>query len=161
MCRFTLITTLSLTLASLMISGCKNNSDDDSAVKNLKTATINISNVPFKLEVADNEQDRVMGLMYRSKLGRNEGMLFIFDYPQALTFHMNNCNIDLDGIFLDRNFRVLNVERMLYPRSGRSQYYRSSGPAQYVIELPLGTAARIDLKKGDKINISSIIDKTN
>lgn len=141
----------------MLFFGCDKKPDSETVDK-LDTVVVTINNEKFNLEVAVSEQDRIMGLMHRKTLGRNEGMIFVFDRPQYMTFHMNNCHIDLDGIFISSTNRVINVEFMQFPRSGTSELYRSHALAQYVIELPVGTAARLGLKRGDKLDLSPVFD---
>ena len=119
----------------------------------LESVKMEIAGEVFDVELAYTEDTRMIGMMHRHSIPKNSGMLFIFSYPQYLTFHMENCHIDLDGIFMTASGRILNIENMRFPRSGPTDLYHSKLPAKYVLELPAGTTARLSLRHNDKITI--------
>jgi uncharacterized membrane protein (UPF0127 family) len=113
----------------------------------------------IQLEVAETPQQQAMGLMYRSALPDNRGMLFEFASPQPVSFWMKNVPVALDMVFL---------------RKGVVQYIAASVPpctedpcATYgprtlidqVIELRSGRASELNLNKGDKVIINRIKPK--
>ena len=57
--------------------------------------------IELQVEIADNSFKRTLGLMFRSSLGENEGMLFIFPDEKQRAFWMLNTKIQLDAIFFD------------------------------------------------------------
>ncbi|MCK4265810.1 MAG: DUF192 domain-containing protein, partial [Thermoplasmata archaeon] len=67
------------------------------------------SNVTFTCEIADDSAERSEGLMYRTELASDHGMLFVFDHTQEVQFWMKNTLIPLDIIFIDNNGVVLNI----------------------------------------------------
>ena len=69
------------------------------------------------VEIAATDQERETGLMYRSHLGANDGMIFLFTHPQPLTFWMKNTEIPLDMIFADGSRAVLGTVEQAEPYS--------------------------------------------
>ena len=86
--------------------------------------------------------------MYREKLGRDDGMLFIYDEAAYQSMWMKNTLIPLSVAFLDRNGVILNIEDM-EPQTLDS--HMSAGPASYSIEANKGWFARKGVKPGDKV----------
>lgn len=152
----------------LVGTSCKDNTNDPPPSKpnsltqpsTLPTTTLDIAGETFTVELAYRQMDRTRGLMYRDKLEAQAGMLFIFERARPRTFHMANCLIDLDIAFLDAQGRIVNVLTMRKPApGGQSKLYHSAGPAQYALELPVGTAARLSLKAGQTITLNDRIRK--
>ena len=138
----------------IFINSCENEpAQSGPQPQQLESIKMDIAGETFDIELAYTEDTRMIGMMHRYSVPRNSGMLFSFKYPQPLTFHMENCHIDLDGIFLTASGRILNIENMKYPRTGKTQLYSSRLPAKYVLELPAGTCARLSLRPNDKITI--------
>lgn len=76
------------------------------------------------------------GLQFRNFLPENQGMLFVYESPQILTFWMKDTLIPLDIAFISEDGLVLNIDFM-NPDDGM-KYYRSAGPARYAIEVNQG-----------------------
>ena len=123
-------------------------------VKSLSTEDIEIGGEKFSLELAFTEEDRRQGLMFRKELPADRGMIFIFAESLQSPFHMANCLIDLDILFLRKDGTIVHITTMEAPPPGeRSQTYYSRDFYQYAIELPANTAERLQLKEGDKIRL--------
>lgn len=107
------------------------------------------------LEVADNDSERSEGLMNVTDLGRNEGMLFVFEDEEPRGFWMKNTLIPLDMIFLNEYREVINVETAR-PEPGVSEdnltVYRSERPAKYIVEVNAGFAENFSIVEGSKIS---------
>ncbi|HET8886832.1 MAG TPA: DUF192 domain-containing protein [Salinimicrobium sp.] len=101
------------------------------------------------VEVADNNYERQTGLMYRSSLGTNQGMIFIFEKEEPRGFYMKNTNIPLDLVFLDSEKKVVNIAKDAVPQS--METIRSTAPAKYVLEVNAGLSETWNLEAGDKI----------
>ncbi|HUO07467.1 MAG TPA: DUF192 domain-containing protein [Phycisphaerae bacterium] len=105
---------------------------------------------PFTLEIADTDEKRERGLMFRKSMAADHGMIFVFDVADNYRFWMKNTWIPLDIIFLDSAGKVIEIE----PRKAKDDTAMGPDePAKYVIELNAGTAETIGLKKGDPIDI--------
>jgi len=122
----------------------------DPAPMPFDTTDMTLKGKNFKIEVAETEAQEQRGLMYRTSMPDDHGMLFIFDKPDIINFWMHNTRIPLDIIFLDKDGKVLVIHnRQPMDDTGMGP----DSPAQYVIELNLGAADKLGLKKGDKVEI--------
>jgi uncharacterized membrane protein (UPF0127 family) len=103
----------------------------------------------FKVEIAVSEAARETGLMRRRFMPADRGMLFEFDREAPVSFWMKNTYIPLDMIFIARDGSVTRIAADAEPLS--EALIPSGRPCAAVLELNGGTAARIDLKVGDKV----------
>lgn len=110
-----------------------------------------IGNVRFTLEIAKTQATRELGLMYRSNLAEDAGMLFVFDKPAVQSFWMKNTLIPLDMLFLDQNFVVIDIKEAV-PSCTHDpcSLYTSAYPAQYVLELKAGQTKAKQIQLGDQ-----------
>jgi hypothetical protein len=106
--------------------------------------------LPFKVEVADTPEAQARGLMFRTELGDNEGMIFPSGVPQPRSFWMKNTPLSLDIIFIGADYRILNIAANTTPYSLDS--VSSKGPASAVLELRAGRAAALGIVPGDKVS---------
>jgi len=111
------------------------------------SARARIADRPIELEVAKTVEQQAMGLMYRTSLPDDRGMLFEFKPAQLVNFWMKNCKISLDMIFL-RNGVVEAIEL-----SAPCPTYGPDTAVDRVIELRGGRAAELGVKVGDRIEI--------
>jgi len=116
--------------------------------KPLPVVTIKVAGHALKAEVVATAEQRSRGLMFREKLGRNDGMLFIFDEPGYHSMWMMNTLIPLSVAFVDGEGRILNIEDM-QPKTLDS--HAAQGPARYAIETNVGWFAEKKIKAGDKV----------
>jgi len=94
-------------------------------------------------ELAQSPQELQQGLMFRTQLARNHGMLFVFPHPSPWSFWMKNTLIPLDIIWLDEQKKVIHlIENALPCRQKKCPEYqpRQNQAARYVLELPAHTA---------------------
>lgn len=90
-------------------------------------------------EIARTDQERSIGLMYRTHLQQGRGMLFVFDQEQPMSFWMKNTLIPLDIVFFDKHGRYVSALTMNPCTSDPCPLYNSLGAAQYVLEVPAHT----------------------
>ena len=102
----------------------------------------------LRVEVARTDPQRSKGLMHREKLGRNDGMLFVFDDPGYHSMWMMNTLIPLSVAFVDREGVILNIEDM---EPHTTVPHAATGPAIYAIETNKGWFAERKIKPGDKV----------
>jgi hypothetical protein len=100
-----------------------------------KTAQVRIAGHPLKVELALNDPQREHGLMFRKQLGKNDGMLFVFDEPGYHSMWMKNTLIPLSVAFIDGDGRILNILDM-EPQT--LDAHTAAGPAVYAIETNKG-----------------------
>lgn len=110
--------------------------------------------VPFAVEVADDEEERERGLMFRTDLKDNSAMLFVFDETRLVTMWMENTPSALDMLFLDKSGRIHAIRENAVPFSRDT--ISSGGPVKFVVEVKAGTARRLGLKIGDKVRHPAI-----
>jgi uncharacterized membrane protein (UPF0127 family) len=104
---------------------------------------------PFKVEVARTPQDREQGLMYRQSIPGDQGMLFDFARVEPISMWMRNTYIPLDMLFIRRDGSIARVAENAEPLSLRS--IPSGEPVLAVLELNGGTARRLGIKAGDRV----------
>ena len=104
---------------------------------------------PFSVEVARNDSDRAQGLMFRRTLAPDRGMLFDFGRTEPLSMWMKNTYIPLDMIFIRPDGTIARVAENAEPLSTR--VISSGEPVSAVLEVAGGTAARLGIKSGDRI----------
>jgi uncharacterized protein len=101
------------------------------------------------LELAQNESQRQLGLMYRDTLAENQGMLFLFDNEEIRAFWMKNTILSLDMIFINAGNEIVTIHKYTTPYSEES--YESTKPAKYVLEVNAGYTDRKKISVGDRI----------
>ncbi len=104
----------------------------------------------FRVEVARTPQEQARGLMFRTAMGPNEGMLFPYDQPRVLSFWMKNTVLSLDLIFIGPDRRVVNVAANAVPYSEASIV--SEAPAIATLELNAGRAAELGIVAGARVD---------
>jgi uncharacterized membrane protein (UPF0127 family) len=108
--------------------------------------------VTLEVEVADTVTTRARGLMYRTWLPEFSGMLFVFEAPQRLAFWMKNTYIPLSIAFIDRHWRIVDIQDMDPPApGGEIPIYLSRQEAQYALEVNQGFFARHGIGLGAQV----------
>jgi uncharacterized membrane protein (UPF0127 family) len=103
-----------------------------------------------KIEIANEEELRADGLMYRDSLASDAGMLFFFPAEGEYPFWMKNTRIPLDMIWIDSNRRIVHVKHDVPPcRTPDCPSYPPNANAKYVLEVAGGVAKQHGLKTGD------------
>ncbi len=104
---------------------------------------------PITLEIADTEEKKRLGLMFRTELKDGHGMLFPYDRPQEITMWMRNTYISLDMIFIGADGVVVRVARNTEPMS--EAIISSDLPALGVLELKAGAADHYKITAGSRV----------
>jgi len=128
------------------------------ASQKLKTAVLSIVRadsgpVEITVEIARTEEERAQGLMHRKKLPDGEGMIFIFDRDQQLSFWMKNTVIPLSIAFIASDGRIIEI-RDMQPLDLNS--VKSSRSVRYALETPQGWFDRAGVKPGDVVNVNFV-----
>lgn len=103
----------------------------------------------FRVELAKTREEQARGLMFRTAMGSDEGMIFPTDPPRPSSFWMKNTVLPLDIIFIGTDGRILNIAADTVPYS--EQPIVSAGVTGGVLELNAGRAAELALAPGDKV----------
>jgi uncharacterized membrane protein (UPF0127 family) len=114
----------------------------------LATTTIKVAGHALKVEIVASDPERERGLMFREKLGRDDGMLFVFPDIGYHSMWMKNTYIPLSVAFVDNDGVILNV-RDMEPHSLDS--HMAAGPARYAIETNVGWFKAKGVKAGDRV----------
>ena len=104
---------------------------------------------PFMVEVAKTDAERAQGLMYRRSLAADRGMLFDFKKVEPVSMWMQNTYVSLDMLFIRPDGTIARVAADAEPLSTRA--IPSGEPVLAVLEVPAGTAARLGVKAGDRV----------
>ena len=108
--------------------------NNDSIIKNIE------------IEVANTESKRQIGLMNRSQMEENRGMLFMFDQDNSTGFWMKDTRIPLDIIFVGADSTVINVQKNAKPYDRTN--YPAAAPYRYALEVNGGSADKWGIKEG-------------
>ena len=103
----------------------------------------------FVAELAATPKHRASGLMFRTELADNHGMLFDFKETRSVSMWMKNTPLSLDMIFSDDGGRVLYIARNTVPYS--EDIITPGMPVYAVLEVKAGTAHRLNIKPGDRL----------
>ncbi len=102
------------------------------------------------VEIAETDEKRHLGLMFREKMEENQGMLFIFQTEEPQGFYMRNTIIPLDIIFVNSKKEIVKIHKNTTPFS--EQNLPSLKPAIYVVEVNAGYTEKNKIKEGDLID---------
>ena len=124
------------------------------AIARMRTGELQIEkaaggSVPIKIEIAESEQEKSTGLMFRTKLADGEGMLFNYGKAFEVTMWMRNTYIPLDMVFIRPDGIIHRIETKTEPLSDR--VIASHGDVSAVLEIPGGAADRLGIKPGDRV----------
>ncbi|MBJ6126116.1 DUF192 domain-containing protein [Microvirga sp. BT325] len=122
------------------------------ALETLSIATQGGQKQSFKVEVARNDADRAQGLMFRRSMPADQGMLFDFGRVEPVSMWMQNTYLSLDMLFIRPDGTIARIAANTEPLSTRT--IPSGEPVLAVLELNAGTAAKLGIKLGDRVEHS-------
>lgn len=102
-----------------------------------------------EVEIADNEESRAKGLMFRKELNPNQGMLFLFLQDTQNPFWMSNTYLSLDLIFINSKNEIVDILENAAPLSEKMLY--PAAPYRKVLEVNAGFSKQHRLQRGDRI----------
>ena len=127
-------------------------SQDGKPQTGLSTKTISITGegvfVSVEVELAQTDEQRSTGLMYRTSLEDGKGMLFVFSEDQVLSFWMKNTLIPLSIAYIAYDGTIADI-RDMHPNN--TSTVTSSRSVRYALEVPQGWFDRAGIKVGDKV----------
>lgn len=119
-----------------------------------KSEVCTIDKKCIKIEIAQTEEERTQGLMYREILDNNSGMLFIFTQENIYPFWMKDTLIPLDIIWINNADTIVFIQKNALPcKTEICESYYPNISASYVFEINSGKADELGLKVGDKFDI--------
>ncbi len=104
----------------------------------------------FQIEVADTDQKRMTGLMYRKTMPFDQGMLFDFKASTSIQMWMKNTYLSLDMLFIRADGTIARIAENTEPLS--ESIIASGEPVLAVLELVGGTSAKLGIKAGDQVD---------
>ena len=110
--------------------------------------------IHVSVEVADTQDKRQFGLMYRNELPEFSGMLFIFPHERVLSFWMKNTPLPLDIIYINTDFKVVHIAANTTPYS--TAQIPSLLPAKYVLEVNGGFCQKKGVAAGDSVELLNV-----
>ncbi|HEY1079393.1 MAG TPA: DUF192 domain-containing protein [Bdellovibrio sp.] len=121
-----------------------------------KKKKITLGTKTLVVEVAETSQQHEQGLMFRDKLGPDEGMLFIFKNEETRFFWMKNTLIDLSIGYFDKNGTLMDIHEMTSGKGipdDQLPSYASVKPAKYALEMSKGWFDKNKVKIGTKLKL--------
>ena len=107
--------------------------------------------ITIMVEIASSPSQREQGLMYRKELKDGNGMLFIFERDEMMSFWMKNTLVPLSIAYIAYDGRILEIYDM---QPGNLTPVRSSRSARYALEVPQGWFERAGIVPGDRLDVS-------
>ena len=137
---------------------------DEAPATTPPTEKITIGEETFKLEIAPDAASRARGLMGRTKIAADGGMIFIYPNVMHRSYWMKNCLTDMDLLFLNGKGIIVAKHEMKpdpprrddepeWSYEQRLRRYPSGRPAQFALEFKAGTIRRLKLHVGDRIEM--------
>ncbi|MGE8691301.1 MAG: DUF192 domain-containing protein [Achromobacter sp.] len=103
----------------------------------------------IRAEVADSDETRRNGLMFRRELPGNDGMLFVFEQPDVQCFWMRNTILPLSIAFIADDGTIVNIEDMA-PQT--EDPHCAKKPVRYALEMAQGWFEQHGIKAGKKLD---------
>lgn len=112
----------------------------------MEEINIKVGSKKYKVKLAETPEDQEKGLQNITNLPENEGMLFIFDKPEEVSFWMKDTKIPLDIVFIDEELVVISVKE----GNPESEDFISENNTNFVLEVNKNSG----IKKGDELEFS-------
>jgi uncharacterized membrane protein (UPF0127 family) len=121
---------------------------------NLGSITFLEQHLDIEVELAVNQAEREQGLMYRTELAEQQGMLFVYPEQAPLDMWMKNTYLHLDVLFLAADGRIVSLLKNLPPCTQEPcKIYNSQLAALYMLELKAGFIDKYQLKTGQLLRL--------
>jgi uncharacterized protein len=125
------------------------------AASGQETVTIEASggeSVEVRVEIADDEEEMARGLMGRTALAEDAGMLFVYPQERELSFWMKDTLIPLSIAFIDVEGRIVDIQEMK-ALDDRPPHYTSAEPVRYALEANKGFFSERGVEVGDRARL--------
>ena len=134
----TVLGVFSVVLVGWLSAGC-------AAEGGVPLHALEVGGHPVRAEIAGNQEQRERGLMYRTELAADQGMLFVYPVPGLHAMWMRNTRIPLAVAFIDESGHIINIEEM---QPETLDAHGARGPARYSLEMNGGWFARHHVGEG-------------
>lgn len=147
-----------LLVALVMLAACgRADAGKDAAVKTVEDRfAIKIGGRTVQMQIAVRAEEQQKGLMFRTAMGADEGMLFVFGTAQRMSFWMRNTEIPLDIGYIDPTGELKEIYPM-YPLDEKPVASRSRS-IQFCLEMNQGWYGRSGVKPGAKLDLKAVAD---
>ena len=115
----------------------------------LLTYPLQIGEQHARVEIANTNESRRKGLMFRTRLAASSGMIFIFANEQPISMWMRNTHIPLSVAFIDARGRIVNIEQM---EPETEETHSSNGPVKYALEMNQGWFEKHGIASGSYVS---------
>lgn len=105
----------------------------------------------FQIEIASTSEEIEHGLMFRENMPADDGMLFLFEEAEEVSFWMKNTRIPLDMVFIAPDGKIIKIHENAAPHS--LDHVSSEGVVIAVLEINGGRAAALGIKAGDRVEL--------
>ena len=147
---FRILSFLKAAAALLLASACAENGVlAGASAEDMVVVIADTGEHRFMVEIADDDEERRIGLMHRTELAENAGMLFDFEETQPVSMWMKNTLIPLDIAFIDKDGVIRRIAAETTPRSLES--ISSGAPVIAVLEVNGGVFERLGVEEGDRV----------
>jgi uncharacterized protein len=156
---------LAVALLLLLLAGCGGSPGADAEssggdpagapnARDLRTVTIDSGGeeVEVRVEIADSPEEQATGLMNRTALAEDRGMLFVFPDEEVRSFWMKNTLIPLSIAYMDSEGRIVDLQDMK-PLDDEEPHYVSAEPARYALEVNKGFFDENGVEVGDRAQL--------
>ena len=116
--------------------------------QSLPSVEIAVGEATLQVEIADDGQERYVGLGFRDAMDEDAGMLFVYPGERPLTFTMRDTRIPLSIAFVSEDLVINEIHDMPV---GPNQLFPSERPAKYALETNLGWFERNGVEPGDRL----------
>ena len=132
-------------LISIMFLGASMLAQHSAAQQRFPAATLNIGIHLIQAEVAQRDEERAQGLMFREQLGQNEGMVFRFPENRPICMWMKNTFVPLSVAFIEESGSIINIEDM-QPQTLNAHCAKK--PARFALEMNQGWFRQKNIRSG-------------
>ena len=145
---------LCLLSCTAVLVGVRSTADTNCTHEQISIYYQNQQQAKFCVELAINNKERQRGLMFRKGLRPSDGMMFVYEQPQSVSFWMKNTSIPLDIIFADEAGVITKIFENALPFSTTSIF--GGYDVQYVLEINAGLTKSLGIKTGGLIKHSLV-----
>ena len=112
--------------------------------------TIN-EDVKIKIEIADDREEQMRGLMFRNELDENSGMLFVFEEEGIRPFWMKNTLMPLEIIHIDKDRKIVDIIHAVPCGKEPCERYYPGAKSKYALEVNEGFSEKNNVKIGSRV----------